>query len=306
LSTGMVPKHDAQDIARVLNISRTPDGFFMEAHPKLRPVDTPTDGVFVCGACQSPKDIPDSVAQARAAATAAAIPILQGEITLGGDIALHHPELCNGCGRCVRACPYNAWTVVELEELNEKGKPKKQAQLTSALCKGCGTCAAECPRGAIEMKHFTDQQIEAQIEAALERNPQDTILAFFCNWCSYAGSDNAGVSRMQYDPRVRIIRVMCSGRVSAEFVEKAFDLGAGMVMISGCHPNDCHYISGNNFMARRETKIRRMLEKKGIHPDRFLLTWISASEGVLVQQTINDLAKKLDDLQEAGDITLPA
>ncbi|MFX1251246.1 MAG: hydrogenase iron-sulfur subunit [Promethearchaeota archaeon] len=300
LSTGMVPKSDAQDIARVLNISRTPDGFFMEAHPKLAPVDTPTDGVFVCGACQSPKDIPDSVAQARAAATAAAIPILKGEITLGGDIAVHHLELCNGCGRCVRTCPYGAWTVEEVGEVD--GKVQKLAKLTSALCKGCGTCAAECPKSAIEMKHFTDRQIEAQIEAALLNDPENLILAFFCNWCSYAGSDNAGVSRMQYDPRVRIVRVMCSGRVSSDFVEKAFDLGAGIVMISGCHPGDCHYISGNNFMAQREKKIRRMMDKKGIHPDRFLLTWISASEGVLVQHTINDLARKLDELRETGAI----
>ncbi|MHA2232823.1 MAG: 4Fe-4S dicluster domain-containing protein, partial [Candidatus Hodarchaeales archaeon] len=164
LSTGMVPTTDAAAVARILNISQTPDGFFLESHPKLAPVDTPTQGVYLAGACQSPKDIPDSVAQARAAATAGAIPILQGEVVLGGDIAQHIDERCNGCGTCVRRCPYSAWEVFDVGVVD--GKKRKKAKLTPALCKGCGTCGADCPKDAIEMKHFTDEQIEAQIEAA--------------------------------------------------------------------------------------------------------------------------------------------
>ncbi|MFX0114084.1 MAG: hydrogenase iron-sulfur subunit [Candidatus Hodarchaeota archaeon] len=299
LSTGMVPNDDAAAIARVLNISQTPDGFYLESHPKLAPVDTPTSGVFLAGACQSPKDIPDSVAQARAAATAAAIPILRGQVILGGDIARHIEERCNGCGTCVKRCAYGAWEVIEVGEVD--GKKLKKANLTPALCKGCGTCAADCPKDAIEMKHFTDVQIEAQIEAALARDPQDIVLAFFCNWCSYAGSDNAGVSRMQYPTNIRIIRVMCSGRIAVKFVEKAFDLGAGMVWVSGCHlPADCHYATGNHWMAKREKKIRRRLDKKGINQQRFLLSWISASEGILVQQRAKELTETLLNLKESA------
>jgi len=144
------------------------------------------------------------------------------------------------------------------------------------------------------MKNFTDEQIETMIEAGLERHPQDIVLSFFCNWCSYAGSDNAGVSRMQYPTNIRIIRLMCSGRVAVKFIEKAFDLGAGMVWVSGCHlPADCHYANGNHWMAKREKKIRRMLDKKGISQDRFVLSWISASEGVKVQEMANKLTKTL-------------
>ena len=287
LSTGAVPVENAQELARILNISRSREGFFLEKHPKLAPVDTPTDGVYICGTAQSPKDIPSSVAQARAAATAAAIPMIKGKINLEGSIAHHIYEKCTGCGLCVKACPYGAWSI---------DKEKKKAVLTPALCKGCGTCAAECPKNAIEMKHFTDEQIYAQIEAALEENPEDKILAILCNWCCYAGSDTAGVSRMQYPPNIRIIRVMCSGRVSTKFIEKAFDLGAGMVLVGGCHPGDCHYISGNEFMAKREKRIRAMLERKGIEQERFRLEWVSASEGARFQEVVKEMTAKLKEL----------
>jgi heterodisulfide reductase subunit A len=297
LSTGMVPKGDAHQLAQILNISRTGDGFFMEKHPKLAPVDTPTDGVFIVGACQGPKDIPVSVAQARGAAVAAAIPMVAGEITLGGDIASAIEEKCIGCGICVKKCPYSAWELVETGEVNEKtGKPIKKAKITGALCKGCGTCAADCAQDAIEMKHFTDVQIMSQIDAALEENPGDKILGILCNWCSYGGADTAGVSRMQYPTNVRIVRVMCTGRVDKKFVDHAFDKGAGMVLVAGCHINDCHYISGNEHMQKRERMIRRKMEQKGIDQDRFKLTWISASEGQKFQETIKERTEKLNEL----------
>jgi heterodisulfide reductase subunit A len=305
LSTGMVPKKDAQKVAQTLNISRSTEGFFLEKHPKLAPVDTPTDGVFLSGACQGAKDIPASVAQARGAAAAAAIPMVKGEISIGGDIAHHIPELCSGCSLCTKKCPYGAWEMIELEETLPSGKHKKISILTEALCKGCGTCAADCPKNAIEMKHFTDEQIMAQLEAALEENPQDKILGIVCNWCTYGGADNAGVSRMQYPTNLRLIRVMCTGRVARKFVARAFELGAGMVLVSGCHEGDCHYISGNQNMAKRENRIIKWMEQNGIAQDRFRLEWISASEGVKFQKVVQEMVEKLQELGPPGKITPP-
>ena len=296
LSTGMVPKSDAQKVSQTLHISRSGEGFFMEKHPKLAPVETATDGVYLSGACQGAKDIPASVAQARGAAVAAAVPMVKGEITIGGDIARHFPELCSGCSMCVKKCPYGAWEMLELEEKLPSGKPKKISSITEALCKGCGTCAADCPKNAIEMKHFTDAQIMAQLEAALEENPQDKILGIVCNWCTYGGADNAGVSRMQYPTNLRLIRVMCTGRIARKFVERAFELGAGMVLVSGCHEGDCHYITGNQNMAKRENRITKWIEKNGIEPERFRLEWISASEGTKFQKVVKEMADKLKEL----------
>ena len=123
------------------------------------------------------------------------------------------------------------------------------------------------------------------------------IIVFCCNWCSYAGADLAGVSRLQMPPHFRVIRVMCSARVDPEFVLRAFQKGADGVLVAGCHPADCHYIGGNYRTRRRIALLRILLQQFGFDPDRLRLEWISAGEGEKFQKTIVDFT---DTVKEIG------
>jgi len=126
------------------------------------------------------------------------------------------------------------------------------------------------------------------------------IVAFFCNWCTYTAADLAGVSRMKYDSNVRIIRVMCSGRVDPQFILDAFSKGADGVLLGGCHPGDCHYIEGNYKSLRRFRLLKRMISDMGIENDRLRLEWISASEGEKVKKVMNDMVEKIRALGPLG------
>jgi heterodisulfide reductase subunit A len=161
LATALVPRIDTAVIQSLLKISRSPDGFFLEAHPKLRPVETHIPGIYVCGVAQGPKDIPDVVAQASAAATQASIPLLAGRIKVEPLTAYVVEDFCGGCGICEAVCPYNAISMVEFEE----GKWK--VEINEALCQGCGLCSAACPTRAIIMRGFTEPQLLAQLKALL-------------------------------------------------------------------------------------------------------------------------------------------
>ncbi|MCR4427768.1 MAG: hydrogenase iron-sulfur subunit [Caldiserica bacterium] len=123
------------------------------------------------------------------------------------------------------------------------------------------------------------------------------IIAFLCNWCSYAGADLAGVSRFQYPPHVRVIRVPCSGRINPLFILKALYEGADGVLVSGCHPGDCHYQSGNYFARRRLEVFKKLLEFLGINPARLKMAWVSASEGAQFAQLIREFTSEI---KEAG------
>ncbi|RLC78518.1 MAG: methyl-viologen-reducing hydrogenase subunit delta [Chloroflexi bacterium] len=279
LSIGAVPR-GADTVGKLLTLSRSPDGFFLEAHPPLSPGDSPAKGVSLAGCAEAPKDIKDSVTQASAAAARAQILLNAGEIKIEAITAVVDETKCTGCGACVRVCPFHA--------IVQDGK-KQPARVITAACAGCGTCAAQCPVGAITIRHFTDQQIYAQIDAALERDPYNTIVVFACNWCSYAGADTAGTARLQYPPNARVIRTMCSGRVREDFVLHAFRKGAPVVLVSGCHYADCHYINANRQTQKRVDRLWNRLEKLGIRPERLQLEWISAAEGQKWAQVMREL-----------------
>jgi coenzyme F420-reducing hydrogenase delta subunit len=126
---------------------------------------------------------------------------------------------------------------------------------------------------------------------------EPNILAFLCNWCSYAGADLAGTSRTHYLPNIKIIRVMCSGRVNPLFLVNALQQGADGVLISGCHPGDCHYLEGNFYARRRFMLMRKLLEHVGVDPGRVNMSWVSASEGAKFKEVIDETVAKA---KEAG------
>ena len=127
-----------------------------------------------------------------------------------------------------------------------------------------------------------------------------SIVAFFCNWCTYTAADLAGVSRMKYAPNIRTIRLMCSGRVDPQFILEAFNKGADGVLIGGCHPNDCHYAEGNYKCLRRFRLLKRMIADLGIDDKRFRLEWISAAEGDKVKHVVNEMVEQITALGPLG------
>jgi heterodisulfide reductase subunit A len=159
LSPAIVPRADAKDVQRMFNLSSDKHGFFMERHPKLAPLSTMTEGVFIAGVCQGPKDIPDTVAQALGAAAEVLTIVSKDKMELEATTAIVNPAVCCGCQNCVRVCPYGA------PSFNEQ---KNVCEINEALCKGCGQCAAACPTSAIIARHFTNEQVLAEIEGLME------------------------------------------------------------------------------------------------------------------------------------------
>jgi heterodisulfide reductase subunit A len=145
-------------VARIFGVSIGSDGFFLEEHPKLEPVSTASSGIFVAGACQSPKDIPDTVAQAKGAASEALALSTSGQVSVAPMISSIDPDICIGCQVCIDLCAYSA---IEFNPL------KGISEVNEAVCKGCGSCAGYCPSGAARVRHFTTEQIFAEIDGLL-------------------------------------------------------------------------------------------------------------------------------------------
>lgn len=289
LSTGLEANSDADVVGNLLGLSRRPDRFFEIAHPKMRPVEAHIDGVFIAGCASGPKEIQVSIAQGSAAASKAMQLLFKGEIELDPTVAFVDRDKCIGCKLCVDTCPSRAISV------------KDTAFVDEARCKGCGTCAAACPVDAIEMRLFSDEQILAQIRAATAvKGEYPFILGFLCNWCSYAGADLAGTSRIQYPTNIRIIRVMCAGRVDPSFVLEALRRGADGVLIAGCRIGECHYVSGNLHALQRVEVLKGLLKEIGIDPRRLKVAWCAASEGDILARKIEEFVEELKDLGPVG------
>jgi heterodisulfide reductase subunit A len=283
LTTAFQGDDTVEEIKGLLKVSANSDGFFQEAHVKLGPVDFPSAGIALCGCAKFPKNLKESCEEGTAAAMRVSIPMKKGYVEAEGIVADIDLTECSKCSLCYKNCPFSA---IQLDD-------DKQPSVIKALCKGCGLCAADCPKECITIVHYSDDQLLAQVEAALEENPEEKILGFVCHWCALGGVDMAGVSRLQYPPNGRLIRVMCSARVPVKLIERAFELGAAGVLVVGCEFPTCHYITGNYACESRMNRAKKKLAKKGYDPDKLWVAWCSAADGPKFANIMREMVKAL-------------
>ncbi|MHC1575328.1 MAG: hydrogenase iron-sulfur subunit [Candidatus Methanogasteraceae archaeon] len=287
------------------------DGFMQVAHPKLRPVEAPTDGIAIAGCASGPKDIQTSVAQATAAASRVKTLLSRDRLEINPMSTHVDWDRCVGCGLCVPVCEFGCIRMVD-----------GRAVVDELACKGCGSCSAACPEGAIAPYIHTDSQIISQIYALTEGDQPTTksaivplrengspvrvskseyplIVAFLCNWCAYACADLAGILRISYPTNIRVIRVMCAGRVNPSFVLEALRCGADGVLVAGCKVGECHYVHGNEHAVHRMAALAGVLAGVGIDARRLRVEWIDASESERFSRIVSDF---VDELKRIGPI----
>ncbi|MHB8870637.1 MAG: hydrogenase iron-sulfur subunit [Thermoleophilia bacterium] len=282
LTVGFEGDESVQHLRGLLKVSANDDGFFTESHIKLGPLDFAAAGVYLAGSARSPKPLRDVREEALGAAMRASIPMTKGFVEAEGIVATVDLTNCSQCGLCWKNCPFGAIKEVD-----------KNPLILEALCKGCGLCAADCPKECIQIVHYGDDQIAAQIEAALEEKPEEKIIAFVCHWCALGAVDIAGVGRSEYPANARIIRVMCSARVAQKYVIDCMDRGAAGVLVAGCEFPTCHYITGNYKCSDRLVRLRKKMEKKGYDTSKLWEVWLSASMGPKWVATMKEMTEAL-------------
>lgn len=258
LSVGLVPSPGTIKIAEMLKLPRGADGFIKEAHPKFRPVDTPVEGVFVAGTAQGPKDIPDSVAQASAAAARAIRLMNKGEYETSPLRAMVDEAKCDGCGLCLDRCPMAAITL------------NGTARINVATCKGCGACVAACPRGAIDLTMFPNEGIMAEVEAALKdkKDGEKRLLVFADDMCTYTLADGVGTAKLPYPAEAYLIRVPSSSRITPNMLAKMFGMGADGILLGECEEVVSPYSGALRSLEENVSKAKEVLTTAGIEPER--------------------------------------
>ncbi len=293
LSAGMGLSASTNKIAEFLKLAKSPDGFLQEAHPKYRPVDTLVEGVFIAGAAQGPKDIPDSVAQASASAARVIGTLAKKEFELSPILAFVHNDRCDGCKLCLDVCPVHAITL----------SAQDKAEVNEALCVGCGSCMASCPKEALDLRGYTNEQLYAQVKAALEskKTGEPRILMFADNNCSYRLADSLGVRKMSYTTNIRILRVPGSSRVSPKLMLSALGAGADAILIGDCSEKNSVYPWGIGFTKNNISRVQKVLQDEKIDAGRILFSEFDTTMLADFVSTVNGLVENIQQLPEISD-----
>jgi len=278
LVLGIVPSLGTQELAKNLGIQVGSDGFLLEKHYKLRPVDSQREGVFVAGCALSPKDVRETTLEAMATASRVATFVGKGEITLSPEVAYIIQERCNKCGVCIEVCPVAA---VE--------KTVEEIMINPVSCIGCGICVPRCPREAIDLKNCTEAQLMAQIRGVCEGEKAPKIIAFLEKEIAYGSADLAGQSRASYSPNVEIIAVPSTGRIGLKHLLQAFAYGADGVILLEEHGG----VFTEEALREHVTQLKKELGAYGIESLRLISFTTTLPEYNKVLDTFETLATRL-------------
>ncbi|MDO9577348.1 MAG: FAD-dependent oxidoreductase [Candidatus Cloacimonadales bacterium] len=289
LANGMGLSKASENIADNLKLAKSDDGFFKEAHPKYRPVDTLIEGVFLAGTAQGPKDIPDTVTQASAAAGRVLATLAQKEFKIDPVLAFVHQDICDGCQACLTVCPKQAIF------LNADGK----AEVNEALCLGCGSCIASCPIEAIDLNYYTNKQMYAQIAASLKfKKPgEKRILIFADDNTVYRLADACGVRKMKYSTDTRIFRIPSGSRITAGLMLFAFSKGADAIMIGDSPEKSSRFDWGNKVTRDNIAKVQKKLAEFKIDTERVGLKEYNAGALAQFVADVDGIAENLNKLK---------
>jgi len=286
LSLGIIPSLGTQELARKLGVQVGSDGFLLERHYKLRPVDSQREGVFVAGCILSPKDVRETTLEAMSTASRVATFVGKGEISVSPEVAYIISEKCNLCGVCMNVCPVAA---VE--------KPPTGMVINPVSCVGCGICVPRCPQEAIELNNCTDQQLIAQIKGVCEGGESPKIIAFLEREIAYGSADLAGQTRVSYPSNVEIIRVPATGRVGLKHVLHAFAAGADGIIFVEDHGS----VFSEEALREQVTQFKKELGACGIEPLRlmsFTTTLPEYNKILNIFETLNSRISKIGPLTD--------
>lgn len=304
LSVALRPSEGTSKLAKAMGVNVDSDGFVQELYSKLKQIETNVKGIYVAGAVQSPKDIPESVTQGQAVALRIISDLKNAQLTKNMDLAYVNEDNCDGCKVCTEVCPYNAAKMVDVT--TKDGQPASVARIDETKCNRCGLCSSRCPTGAIQLTNYSDEQIFSQLRVLLSADSslKPRIIAFCCDECGYAAVDMAGMGSKKYPPNVLPVRVPCLGWVSLYQIFKAFEFGADGVLLTGCIDKNCHHMTGATNAANVVNFAKQILDGIGVGSKRLELVTLCAAEPAKFQEATALLLKSITDLGQIRNLPL--